>query len=109
MGRRSDNIPDGFDALIARGDERHPGAGGPEVIWGVRNRLVHAPKARQPRMAPPKEWGESWQLSTWYLELVVLRRLSYDGKYGSRLRLDRYGADAEPVPWAAPTASTNGC
>jgi hypothetical protein len=102
-------IPDSFDALIARGDERHRGAGGPEVIWGVRNRLVHAPKRLDsPEWPRQEELREAWQLSSWYLELVVLRVLGYDGKYWSRLRLGRYGADVEPVPWAAPATSTNG-
>jgi hypothetical protein len=44
---------------------------------------------------------EAWQLATWYLELAVVRLLGYDGEYVSRLRLEGWIGDTEPVPWSA--------
>jgi hypothetical protein len=40
----------------------------------------------------------AWQLATWYLELAVLRLLSYQGDYVSRLRLGGWDFDTETVP-----------
>ena len=101
-------IPDGFDALTARRDERHRGAGGPEVLWGVRNKLVHPPnRLDNPEWPSSEELAECWQLANWFLELVVLRVLGYEDQYWSRLRLGRYGADVEQVPWAAERAAAN--
>ena len=102
-------IPDGFDALAARRDRRHRGGGGPEVLWGVRNRLVHPPnRLDNPEWPSSQAQAESWQLANWFLELVVLRVLGYEGQYWSRLRLGRYGADVEQVPWTAGCAAANG-
>ena len=101
-------IPHGFDRLAVRRDSRHPGGGGPEVLWGVRNKLVHPPNLLDNLEWPSsEELIESWQLANWYLELVVLRVLDYDGKYWSRLRLGRYGADLEHVPWVAGCVAAN--
>jgi hypothetical protein len=102
-------IPDGFDALAARRDSRHRGGGGPEVLLGVRNKLVHPPnRLDNPEWPNSEELAECWQLANWLLELVVLRVLRYEGQYWSRLRLGRYGADVEPVPWTAGCAAANG-
>ena len=75
---------------------------GPEILFNVRNDMVHPPK----QLVEP-EWPEgdllfeAWQLGTWYLELALLRIMGYDGQYWSRVRLNRSGADGEPVPWSA--------
>jgi hypothetical protein len=77
-----------------------PGWEGPEILFNIRNAMVHPPK----RLSEP-EWPdgdlliEAWQLGTWYLELALLRVLGYDGQYWSRVRLGRPGSDVEPVPW----------
>lgn len=93
-------IPDGFASLARRqdsgGSER-----GPEVVFAIRNRLLHPPKRLDsPEWPGAQDLREAWQLATWYLELVLLRVLGYDGDYWCRLRPGRYGADVEPVPWA---------
>jgi hypothetical protein len=93
-------LPSHFSALEARAKEFDQ-AGGPEVVFNVRNALVHPPK----RLDDP-EWPdrgvlmEAWQLTTWYLELALLRVFNYNGEYWSRLRLGRLESDTEPVPWA---------
>jgi hypothetical protein len=76
-------------------------SGGPEVLFNVRNGLVHPPKRLDdPEWPNPEELFHAWQLSTWYLELGLLKTLDYDGDYWSRLRLGRSAHDLEPVPWA---------
>ena len=92
---------DGFDALKARSRGLPKDWGGPEILFNVRNKLVHPPKKLAGAEWPSSgEMVESWRLAGCYLELVVLRVLGYEGEYWSRLRrLDRYGADVEAVPW----------
>ncbi|MDX6587687.1 MAG: hypothetical protein QOI31_2160 [Solirubrobacterales bacterium] len=75
--------------------------GGPEIVFNVRNKLLHPPSSpKEPQWPNPDELVDAWQLATWYLQLSILRLLGYRGEYWSRLRLGRYGADTEPVPWA---------
>jgi hypothetical protein len=95
-------IPPGLPKLAARlRASGQPGWEGPEILFNVRNDMVHPPK----RLIEP-EWPEgdllfeAWQLGTWYLELALLRILGYKGHYWSRIRLNRPGADGEPVPWS---------
>ncbi len=94
-------VPANLTHLAARAGASGQDWGGPEILFEVRNKLVHPPKKLDdPEWPSTDELLESWQLSTWYLELAILRVLGYDGKYWSRLRLGREGADTEPVPWS---------
>ncbi|HAS10498.1 MAG TPA: hypothetical protein DCS55_08280 [Acidimicrobiaceae bacterium] len=95
-------IPDELPALAARAAAvGQPGWEGPEVLFKIRNDLIHPP-----RHVTDPEWPDfdqllaSWQLATWYLELVVLRCLGYSGDYWSRLRLGGWENHVEPVPWS---------
>lgn len=95
-------IPSNLKSLVKRAD-RLPRKDhvGPEVVFSVRNKLVHPPNHIDELEWPTKqEMIEAWQLAGWYLELGVLRLLGYDGLYWSRLRLGRGEWDVEPVPWA---------
>jgi hypothetical protein len=75
-----------------------PHWGGPEVLFYVRNRLIHPPKKLDdPEWPDTDEMVECWQLATWYLQLVILRLLGYDGPYRSRLRLGGSELTVEPV------------
>lgn len=96
-------IPDHFEALNARRARvgRSDWAG-PETLFSVRNRLVHPPKRiDNPEWPSSPELIEAWQLTTWYLELALLRLLDYSGDYWCRLRLGRSVHATEPVPWTA--------
>jgi hypothetical protein len=74
---------------------------GPEVLFNVRNGLVHPPKRLDdPEWPGTEELFQAWQLATWYLELGLLRTFGYTGEYWSRLRLGRSAYDLEAVPWA---------
>ncbi len=57
-----------------------------------------------PRKLDSPEWPgvklvETWQLATWYLQLVILRLLKYGATYLSRLKLGGSVYDGRPVPW----------
>ena len=95
-------LPSQFRSLEARrGRLGQADAAGPELIFHVRNSLVHPPKRiEEPEWPHRDELLEAWQLATWYLELAVLRLLGYRGEYVSRLRLDGWAGDTEVVPWS---------
>lgn len=95
-------IPSSFPALESRREAlRQRGWGGPEVLFNVRNRLVHPPKSRDDPEWPGHEvMIEAWQLATWYLQLVILRLLDYQGDYRTALVLGGSEMRSEPVPWA---------
>lgn len=95
------DIPAGLTHLVARklaflgADE-----GGPEIVFEVRNRLVHPPKnLRDPEWPKSDVLLDAWQLAMWYLELAILRVLGYDGEYVSRLIQTGWVGTTEPVPW----------
>jgi hypothetical protein len=95
-------LPTQFGALAARrGRLGQPDFAGPEVLFDVRNNLVHPPKQiEEPEWPGHSELLEAWQLATWYLELAVIRLLGYEGEYVSRLRLGGWIGDTETVPWS---------
>ena len=93
-------LPTQFGALAARrGRLGQPDAAGPEVLFDVRNNLVHPPRRiEEPEWPDRDQLLEAWQLATWYLELAVIRLLGYQGEYVSRLRLGGWIGDTELVP-----------
>ena len=95
-------LPTQFGALAARrGRLGQPDAAGPEVLFDVRNNLVHPPRRiEEPEWPDRDQLLEAWQLATWYLELTVIRLLGYQGEYVSRLRLGGWIGDTELVPWS---------
>ena len=103
-------IPDSMSALRGRVNSLgQRGWEAPEVLFNVRNRLVHPPKRfESPEWPTRAELLETWQLSTWFLELILLRLSDYSGPYWSRLRLGRSGFDTELVPWAQGQAADEG-
>lgn len=94
-------LPSDFDALAAwRGRQGRPYVAGPELIFEVRNRVVHPPKRlSDPEWPQPDELLEAFRLATWYLELALLRILNYNGEYASRLQLTGWVGQTEPMPW----------
>lgn len=70
------------------------------MIFDVRNDLVHPPRRlSDPEWPTSDELLEAWQLATWYLELVILRVLGYNGEYVNRLQLHGWAGQTEQVPW----------
>jgi hypothetical protein len=103
-------LPTQFAALAARrGRLGQPEVAGPELVFDVRNSLVHPPKRiEEPEWPDSSELLEAWQLATWYLELAVVRLLGYEGEYVSRLRLEGWIYDTELVPWSTSRDHGNG-
>jgi hypothetical protein len=89
-------------ALAARARSLgNPAIEGPEIVFWMRNRHKHPPKSvTDPEWPDHDELADAWVLSLWYLELVILRVLGYDGQYTSRLRSTGLVSDTERVPWA---------
>lgn len=100
-------IPESLPSLTARLERIGEALwDGPEIVFNVRNRLVHPPGShRDPEWPLGEELADTWQLSTWYLQMAVLRLLGYNGDHWSRLRLGRSSMDVEPVPWRASDSS----
>jgi hypothetical protein len=76
---------------------------GPQALTEFRNALVHSnPKKRKKVLGAGTDLGhEAWELSLWYLELVLLRLFGYQGKYANRLVREGFrGNEVEAVPWA---------
>ena len=72
---------------------------GPHALTAVRNDLVH----------PNEKLGslshyvchEAWNLGQWYIEMMLLRMLGYQGYYVNRLAGWReHDQEVLPVPWA---------
>jgi len=66
---------------------------GPKALAGVRNQLVHPGTQRG---AP---YYDAWVLAEWYVELVLLHMLSFQGEYSNRIK-HRWVGEVERVPWA---------
>jgi hypothetical protein len=97
-------LPTSFSALPARRRSfGPPDSAGPELVFDIRNRVVHPPrKFTGPEWPTSDELFEAWQLATWYLELAILRLFSYNGEYSTRLQLTGWEGQSEPVPWTTP-------
>lgn len=96
-------VPGSLPVLGARlGASGKAGWEGPEILFDLRNAMVHPPKHLDNVQWPEgEELVDAWLLGTWYLELALLRVLGYDGEYWSRVRLNRPAGALEPVPWAS--------
>jgi hypothetical protein len=75
------------------------GLDGPEVITWLRNRLTHPKKPDEPYEITGLVWQVS-QLTLEYLELLLLRRLQYNGQFSRRYPPGIMATESEPVPWA---------
>lgn len=89
-------VPRELAALRAEAENRNDDA--PTTLTWVRNRLVHGDAHDHLHYESVKQ---SWTLSLWYLELLLLRLISYDGPYKSRIEPYHSPSDNPLVPWAA--------
>ena len=70
---------------------------GPEVLACLRNYLVHG--NLQSRKLPSRVVLEAHELCQWYIEMLLLRKFGYEGRYQSRIVGTRESSISE-VPWA---------
>lgn len=86
-------IPAGLTELHAKSKEFN-WSDGPKALTAIRNLLVHpATRKRFP-------YYDAWSLGEWYVELVLLRMLSFEGEYSDRTKAERWVGAVDRVPWA---------
>jgi hypothetical protein len=97
------NIPASLTELAAMAKE-YNWTDGPQSLTEYRNGLVHSNPDKRRRIfdARVDPRFDTWRLSLWYLELVLLKLFDYRGSYGSRIANSRWRGEVERVPWALP-------
>ena len=68
----------------------------PKAITEIRNRLTHLKKKEA--IHPVNIRRDTWRLSLWYLELIILHLINYRGVYKNRLRVTDE-SDYDELPW----------
>ncbi|MFG3682779.1 hypothetical protein ACGF5H_22000 [Micromonospora chalcea] len=104
-------LPSDFTALNTRRRSKltSPQLPGSELVFNVRNALVHPPRKLTDIEWPSgEELLETWQLAMWYLELLILRLLGYEGDYISRLKLSGTVFETVRPPWVASQPGSTG-
>ena len=90
-------IPSAF-ANLEEIRKRENWAHGPHTIVEIRNSMIHA-KTLSGDISIDAHY-EAMNLGLWYLELLLLKKFKYTGKYASRLTPVQRAGDTELVPWA---------
>jgi hypothetical protein len=95
------DLPADFNGLAARQNRlSQPSWAGPDLVFNVRNGVVHPPKRlNDPEWPAPDELWEAWRLAMWHLELAVMRILAYNDQYLSRVKPTSRTWQTDPVPW----------
>jgi hypothetical protein len=98
-----DSIPPRLPELL-RIAKKEGWKNGPSAIAEPRNYLVHGNHQNTEILdrTSTDARGDAWLLSLWYLDLMLLRVLGYNGAYSNRLRTDRITGTVDPVPWSKP-------
>jgi hypothetical protein len=70
---------------------------GPSAVTWLRNYAMHGERS-QP--GPTwRNWLDGWQLTCWYVEMVILALCGYRGTYASRIYMDALHGTVHRVPW----------
>ncbi len=88
-------IPSSLSALHGKRGKKWDD--GIDAITCIRNSFVHPNEQSASHNHP---YYEAYNLSLWYLELVLLRLCGHKGKYSNRLAGNKYIGTVESVPWA---------
>ena len=83
-----------------------PTSNGPTTLTWLRNSTAHGNRVYDLLSASPEARYQGWQLGVWYLELVLLKLFSYNGRYFNRIGSNRMTGASEPVPWNIPPPAT---
>jgi hypothetical protein len=93
-------LPPSINRLLCRHDlGQSPNADGPYVLAEMRNAIVHPSDKRSGRQICSVTKHKILQLGLRYIELVMLRKLGYQGKIQDQLEQEWAGA-CTLVPWA---------
>jgi hypothetical protein len=87
-------IPPVLSALLGRPGKKWED--GMDAITAIRNSLVHPDGANE----SVGTYYEAYNLSLWYIDLILLRLCGHKGNYANRLVPSRMVGTVEPVPWA---------
>ena len=96
-GKIETQIPSGLEKLEEI-RKRKRWEHGPHTIVELRNSMTHA-KSLSGDISIDTYY-EAMSLGLWYLELLLLKRFQYTGKYVNRLTPVQRAGDTELVPWA---------
>jgi hypothetical protein len=91
------NLPASCSSLSSQA-ALHRWTSGPHAITHMRNTMIH-PTLNKARFSVDC-WIEAWRLTLSYLEFVLLRLMSYQGRHLGRLPgATRFAGGSEPLPW----------
>ncbi len=68
------------------------------VFTNIRNKIVHSSQKNPPSIV----LSNAMSLGLWYVEMVILAMLEYDGVYSNRLRRPKWAGQYDLVPWSKP-------
>lgn len=83
---------------ISISSSRHNWIDAPHALAEIRNALVH-PENKKYGQISTELFIEAWDLSLWYIEMVILAISGYSGKYANRLISGRYIGQVDNIPW----------
>jgi hypothetical protein len=72
------------------------------VFTKIRNDITHAKKKYT---LSSMVFFDTMSLGLWYVEMVILAILEYDGVYSNRLRRPKWAGEYDLVPWSKPKES----
>ncbi|NJK30432.1 MAG: hypothetical protein HC790_06060 [Acaryochloridaceae cyanobacterium CSU_3_4] len=72
---------------------------GPHALTELRNGIVHPKKLQKVLATNHEARFEARWLGLWYLELVLLALMNYQGCYANRLIFPRHEGTYDKVPW----------
>jgi hypothetical protein len=76
---------------------------GPQATTEIRNALVHSNPTKRKKVlsVDPALTYEAYEVSLWFLELILLRFFDYRANYSCRVSAARWRVEAvQVVPWA---------
>jgi hypothetical protein len=101
-------VPSDLEAVLKVATAKgKPGMTGPAIAAEIRNTIIHPHKKNREKLAgwvknchvdADKLLNETRELFRWYIILVLLRRMDYQGEYANRLVM-RMPGTVEKVPW----------
>ena len=107
-------VPDGLTLLLEIEKlNRNKTKLGPSIIAKIRNWLIHPSRSNRKKIdkilheiGKPNDheqlYNETHQLFNYYITLILLHKMGYQGEYGNRL-VTKNRTEYETVPWASST------
>jgi hypothetical protein len=88
---------------IPESDRKNKSASEASIVFTkIRNDITHAKKKYT---LSSGVFFDTMSLGLWYVEMVILAILEYDGVYSNRLRRPKWAGEYDLVPWSKPKES----